>query len=69
VVTEVAQVLERAAERVPMLLVEQNLALVRRLAGDGVVLAAGPVVHRGPVRDLLADAALTQELLGVGKAA
>jgi branched-chain amino acid transport system ATP-binding protein len=68
VVTEVAEVLERAAERVPMLLVEQNLALVRRLAGDGVVLAAGQVVHRGPVRDLLADTALTQELLGVGQA-
>ncbi|MEY9925704.1 branched-chain amino acid transport system ATP-binding protein [Catenulispora sp. GP43] len=68
VVTEVAEVLERAAERVPMLLVEQNLALVRRLARDGVVLAAGQVVHRGPVRDLLADAALTQELLGVGQA-
>ena len=68
VVTEVAEVLERAAERVPMLLVEQNLALVRRLAGDGVVLAAGQVVYRGPVRELLEDAALTQELLGVGQA-
>ena len=69
VVTEVAEVLERAAERVPMLLVEQNLALVKRLAGDGVVLAAGQVVHRGPVRDLLADAVRTQKLLGVGKTA
>jgi branched-chain amino acid transport system ATP-binding protein len=68
VVTEVAEVLERAAERVPMLLVEQNLALVERLAGDGVVLAAGQVVHRGPVRELLADAVLTRRLLGVGKA-
>ncbi|NUR62851.1 MAG: ABC transporter ATP-binding protein, partial [Catenulispora sp.] len=66
VVTEVAEVLERAAERVPMLLVEQNLALVKRLTGDGVVLAAGQVVHRGPVRELLGDAALTQKLLGVG---
>ncbi|NUR24652.1 MAG: ABC transporter ATP-binding protein [Catenulispora sp.] len=69
VVTEVAEVLERAAERVPMLLVEQNLALVRRLAGDGVVLAAGQVVHRGPVRELLDDVELTHKLLGVGRAA
>jgi branched-chain amino acid transport system ATP-binding protein len=67
VVTEVVEVLERAAERVPMLLVEQNLAVVKRLAGDGVVLAAGAVVYAGPVRELLADAELTRELLGVGR--
>ncbi|MFD7720673.1 ABC transporter ATP-binding protein, partial [Streptomyces sp. NPDC059814] len=41
VVTEVAQVLERAAEAVPVLLVEQNLAVVRRLAEHCVVLADG----------------------------
>jgi branched-chain amino acid transport system ATP-binding protein len=69
VVTEVVEVLERAAARVPMLLVEQNLAVVRRLAGDGVVLAAGQVVHRGNVADLLADADLTRALLGVGSRA
>jgi branched-chain amino acid transport system ATP-binding protein len=65
----VVAVLERAAARVPMLLVEQTLAVVRRLAGDGVVLAAGQVVHRGDVEDLLADADLTRALLGVGSRA
>ena len=69
VVTEVVEVLERAAARVPLLLVEQNLAVVRRLAGDGVVLAAGAVVHRGSVRELLDDADLTRALLGVGSRA
>ncbi|CAM5733130.1 hypothetical protein STENM223S_04918 [Streptomyces tendae] len=44
VVTEAAEVLERAAERVPLLLVEQNLAVVRRLARSAVVLDAGRVI-------------------------
>jgi branched-chain amino acid transport system ATP-binding protein len=66
IVTEVADVLSRVAESVPILLVEQNLALVRRVGGDAVVLAAGAVAHRGPVRQLLADEELTRSLLGVG---
>ncbi len=65
-VTEAAEVLERAAERVPLLLVEQNLAVVRRLARSAVVLDAGRVVHTGDARDLLADTARTTALLGVG---
>ena len=68
VVTEVAQVLERAAEAVPVLLVEQNLALVRRLATSCVVLADGRTAHRGPAAELLADADATRRLLGVGSA-
>jgi branched-chain amino acid transport system ATP-binding protein len=67
VVTEVARVLERAAQAVPVLLVEQNLALVRRLADDCVVLADGRTVHAGPAADLLADADATRTLLGVGR--
>jgi len=59
-------VLSRVAESVPILLVEQNLALVRRVGGDAVVVAAGAVAHRGPVRELLADEELTRSLLGVG---
>src|SRR6185436_4746623 len=47
VVTEVAEVLERVAESVPVLLVEQNLAVVRRLARDAVVLSAGKVTWTG----------------------
>ncbi|MEU8620461.1 ABC transporter ATP-binding protein [Streptomyces sp. NPDC048623] len=65
VVTEVAEVLERAAERVPLLLVEQNLAVVRRLAHDAVVLDAGHVVHTGGAQELLADRELATALLGV----
>lgn len=66
VVTEVAQVLERAAHAVPVLLVEQNLAVVRRLAAHCAVVADGRTVHRGPAADLLADPGATRRLLGVG---
>ncbi len=67
VVTEVAHALERTAEAVPVLLVEQNLALVRRLARTCVVLADGRTAHAGPVGDLLADPEATRRLLGVGR--
>ncbi|SEG15555.1 amino acid/amide ABC transporter ATP-binding protein 2, HAAT family [Actinacidiphila yanglinensis] len=67
VVTEVAHALERAAEAVPILLVEQNLAVVRRLAGQCAVLADGRTAHRGPAADLLADAEAARRLLGVGR--
>jgi branched-chain amino acid transport system ATP-binding protein len=64
-VTEVADVLARVAETTPILLVEQNLPLVRRIADTVVVLDAGRVVHCGDAAALLADADLTRELLGV----
>ena len=67
VVTEVAQVLERAALAVPVLLVEQNLAMVRRLATHCVVLADGRTAHTGPADALLADPEATRRLLGVGR--
>ncbi|MEV7178595.1 ABC transporter ATP-binding protein [Kitasatospora sp. NPDC093679] len=66
IVSEVAEVLARAAERVPILLVEQNLALVRRLAGRCTVLADGRTVHRGDTAELLADEEASRRLLGVG---
>ena len=70
VVTEVAEVLERVAESVPVLLVEQNLAVVRRLARDAVVLAAGQVAWTGDApRAAAGRPALTRSLLGVGSAA
>jgi branched-chain amino acid transport system ATP-binding protein len=69
VVSAVAGVLARVAERVPVLLVEQNLAVVRRLATDAVVLAAGRVGWRGPAGDLLGDSDRTRALLGVGSTA
>ena len=64
-VTEVADVLARVARHTPILLVEQNLALVRRIADAVVVLDAGAVVHRGAATELLDDPGLTRELLGV----
>lgn len=66
VVHEVTEALERIAAHVPLLLVEQNLAVVRRLATHAVVLDAGRVAHSGDAAELLADRALTTELLGVG---
>ncbi|GAA1951294.1 ABC transporter ATP-binding protein [Kitasatospora viridis] len=66
VVAEVADALARVAERVPVLLVEQNLALVRRLAGPCTVLADGRTAHRGDTAELLADEPAARRLLGVG---
>jgi branched-chain amino acid transport system ATP-binding protein len=68
VVGEVAAALSAVAEVVPMLLVEQNLAVVRRLAGDAVVIDAGRVAYAGPAGDLLDYTEKTKALLGVGKA-
>jgi branched-chain amino acid transport system ATP-binding protein len=68
VVSEVAEVLEAVAATVPMLLVEQNLAVVRRLATGAVVIAAGKVAYTGAAADLLDYTERTKALLGVGKA-
>jgi branched-chain amino acid transport system ATP-binding protein len=65
VVGEVARALSRLAGRVPLLLVEQNLAVVRAIATDAVVLSAGRVAHTGPVADLVGDPELARALLGV----
>jgi branched-chain amino acid transport system ATP-binding protein len=64
-VTQVAEVLERAAEIATILLVEQNLGVVQRLARDAVVLSQGRVVHLGPAPALLRDEPLLRRLLGV----
>jgi branched-chain amino acid transport system ATP-binding protein len=65
VVGEVADALAVAAQRVPMLLVEQDLRVVARLAHDVVVMAEGRVVHTGTAAELFADTSLVQRLLGV----
>jgi branched-chain amino acid transport system ATP-binding protein len=67
-VSEVAHVLERLAELTTVLLVEQNLGVVRRIARDAVVLDQGHVVHTGDARELLEQPELVQRLLGVGHA-
>lgn len=64
-VAEVADVLARAAEEVTILLVEQNLTVVRRMATDAVVVDQGRVAWTGSATELLADADRTRELLGV----
>ena len=67
-VTEVARVLERAGETETILLVEQNLGVVQRLARDAVVLDQGRVVYAGPAAELLADPAKVRRFLGVSRA-
>lgn len=67
-VGDVSRVLKTAAETCPMLLVEQNLHVVRELADDVVVLSGGRVVHRGPALEFLDDEQLVQRHLGVAGA-
>jgi branched-chain amino acid transport system ATP-binding protein len=64
-VQEVGRALARAADVVPVLLVEQNLQVVRDLAHHAVVLTDGRSVHHGPAADFLNDPVATQRLLGV----
>jgi len=64
-VTEVAVALERAAEVVPILLVEQNLQVARRLAANVVVIESGRTVHAGPAAEFFADEDRVERLLGV----
>jgi branched-chain amino acid transport system ATP-binding protein len=45
--------------------VEQNLGVVRAVAGDAVVLDQGRVVHRGSARAFLADSDLVRRHLSV----
>jgi branched-chain amino acid transport system ATP-binding protein len=63
-VGEVVNVLERASARTTVVLVEQNVHVVRRLARQVVVLDQGRVVHAGNVSEL-ADEKLVRRFLGV----
>lgn len=65
VVNEVTEALRQASTQFPMLLVEQNLEVVRELADGCIVIDSGRVVHVGDAKTLLADEQLTQKLLGV----
>jgi len=67
-VAELTEALARAAELVTIVLVEQNLRMVQRLARDAVVLDQGRVVWSGGAADLLGDGELTRQYLGVGVA-
>jgi branched-chain amino acid transport system ATP-binding protein len=68
-VRQVADVLARISELTTVLLVEQNLGVVQRVARDAVVLDTGRVVHIGPAQELLADKPMVHRMLGVGAAA
>jgi branched-chain amino acid transport system ATP-binding protein len=67
-VTEVAKALEKAAEIATVLLVEQNLGVVRRIADQVVVLDVGRVVHAGPAKAFVDDPELIHRHLGVSGA-
>ncbi|WP_413316560.1 ABC transporter ATP-binding protein [Agrococcus sp. 1P02AA] len=64
IVGTVTTALETAATRTPMLLVEQNLQVVRALAHTVIVLSGGRVVHTGPAAEFL-DSDLVHRHLGV----
>ena len=64
-VTEVAKALERIREHTTVLLVEQNLGVVRHVAENVVVLDQGRVVHTGRAAEFLADRGMVHKLLGV----
>jgi branched-chain amino acid transport system ATP-binding protein len=63
-VTEVADVLAEVAKTTTMLLVEQNLALVKRVAQHVIVMDQGRVVYQGGPENLHNDAWVHQ-MLGV----
>ncbi|MFM7462807.1 MAG: ABC transporter ATP-binding protein [Actinomycetota bacterium] len=64
-VTEVADALAKVASTATMLLVEQNIALVKRIAENIVIMDQGVVVFTG-APDNLADEKFIQRYLGVG---
>jgi branched-chain amino acid transport system ATP-binding protein len=64
-VGEVARVLERAAELATIVLVEQNIGVVRKVASHAVVIDTGRVGYEGAAADLLGDEPLVRRLLGV----
>jgi branched-chain amino acid transport system ATP-binding protein len=63
-VTEVAAALEVAAANSTMLLVEQNLPLVKRVASRIVVMDQGRVLHVGVPKDL-ENPKFAKDMLGV----
>lgn len=65
IVNEVSAALLEASKTVPILLVEQNLEVVRQLADDAIVISGGRVVHTSKASVILDDEELTKQLLGV----
>ena len=65
IVGDVAAALLAAAKTVPILLIEQNLQVIRQLADRVVVLSGGRVVFTGKANELLDDPERIQRYLGV----
>lgn len=65
IVGEVATALAEAAKTVPILLVEQNLSVVKQLAEDAIIIEGGRVVHTGSAAEFLSDDSMIQRFLGV----
>lgn len=63
-VTEVADALARVAEKSTMLIVEQNLPLIRRIAKNVIIMDQGIVVFTGDI-SALNDEAVVHRYLGV----
>lgn len=63
-VTEVANALVKVAHKTTMLLVEQNLALVKRIAENVIVMDQGRVIFQGGPENLN-DPAWVHQMLGV----
>jgi branched-chain amino acid transport system ATP-binding protein len=68
VVRNVVDALQRAAEVVTILLVEQNLSVAHKLAHDAIVLDQGNVGYVGTVEELMNDPALARRHLGLSAA-
>lgn len=68
VVRNVVEALQRAAEVVTILLVEQNLSVAHKLAHDAIVLDQGSVGYVGTVDELMSDPALARRHLGLSSA-
>lgn len=67
IINDLADALEQLkAEKVTILLVEQNFNFSRRLGQSVAVMNDGRVGHTGTMAELAADEALQQRLLGLG---
>ena len=65
IVAEMTAALEVAAQSVPILLVEQNVPVIRRLAEHVVVIEGGRMVHTGEAGSIVNDEAELHRFLGV----
>lgn len=65
IVAEVTNALELAAQTTPVLLVEQNVPVIRRLAERVVVIEGGRVVHAGDADAIVNDEKELHRFLGV----